>query len=114
MSEQPRAWIDYIIAGDDAVDKALLDEFRNRAWAHGQWMQFITSDVENINELAFARLVEEQGLSDALHERIYERGQALCAAGYSAANEAALAAWRATWVPLANYMPSEDGDIARA
>ena len=42
--ESGGGWVDYLIASDDPIDKALLAEFRDRAWAHGQLMQFIAAD----------------------------------------------------------------------
>ncbi|MBE1526877.1 hypothetical protein GGC65_001333 [Sphingopyxis sp. OAS728] len=35
------AWIDYLIASDDPIDKALVDEHRVRSWAYAQTMQWI-------------------------------------------------------------------------
>ena len=49
-------WVDYLIASDEPADKALLDEFRDRAWAHGLLIQFIAADPANINAEALARM----------------------------------------------------------
>lgn len=106
-------WIDYIIASDAPVDKALLDEFRDRAWAHGQLMQFIAADPANINAETFARMEEGQELENALQDRIHARGVELRDAGHAPADEAAFKAWRATWVPLASHIPA-DGPLPKA
>lgn len=107
-------WIDYIIASDDPADKGLLAEFRDRAWAHGQLMQFITSDPANINEETFARMEEGQESENSLQARIHARGVELRDAGYAPADDAAFKAWRATWVPLASHIPSGDEPLPRA
>lgn len=99
-------WIDYIIASGDPADKALLEEFRNRAWAHGQLMQHITADPANINAESYALLDEGQERENELQDRIRARGEALRAAGCAPCNEAAFKAWRASWVPLASHLPS--------
>lgn len=101
-------WIGYIIVSDDPADKALLAEFRERAWAHGQLMQFITADPANINEETQALMEEGQERENALQARISARGKALCDAGHQPADEAAFKAWRATWVPLASHIPADD------
>lgn len=107
-------WIDYLIASDDPTDKALLAEFRDRAWAHGQLMQFIAADPSNINDETFARMEEGQEAENALQARIHARGVELRDAGHVPADEAAFKAWRATWVPLASHLPSEDEPPLRA
>lgn len=107
-------WIDYLIASDAPEDRALLDEFRDRAWAHGQLMQFITADPANINEETFARMEEGQELENALQARIAARGKALRDAGHAPADEAAFKAWRATWVPLASHLSSDQEPMPRA
>lgn len=107
-------WIDYIIASDDPVDMTLLDEFRARAWAHGQLMQFIAADPANINAETFARMEEGQEAENELQDRIRARGEALRAAGQLPCDEAAFKAWRATWVPLASHLPSDDEPMPRA
>lgn len=95
-------WIDYLITSADPEDKALLAEFRDRAWAHGQLMQFITTDPANINAETWARMEAGQELENALQARIYARGVELRDAGHVPADDAAFKAWRATWVPLAS------------
>lgn len=107
-------WIDYLIASDAPEDRALLDEFRDRAWAHGQLMQFITADPANINAETFAQMEEGQELENALQARIAARGKALRDAGGAPADEAAFKAWRATWVPLASHLPSNQDPMPRA
>lgn len=102
-------WIDYLITSDDPEDKALLAEFRDRAWAHGQLMQFITADPANINAETWARMEEGQELENALQARIHARGVELRDAGHAPADEAAFKAWRATWVPLASHLLPNDG-----
>ena len=106
-------WIDYLIASDDPADRALLDEFRNQAWAYGQLMQHLTADPANINAESYAMLEEGQDRENELQARIRARGEALRAAGCSPCDEAAFRAWRASWVPLASHLPSEDGDTSR-
>lgn len=106
-------WIDYLITSDDPGDKALLAEFRDRAWAHGQLMQFITADSANINAETWARMEEGQEAENNLQARIAARGQALREAGHAPADEAAFRAWRATWVPLASHLPA-DGPLPRS
>lgn len=108
QNEATAGWIDYIIASDDPSDKALLAEFRDRAWAHGQLMQFIAADPANINSETWARMEEGQEAQNALQARIAERGEALCNAGHAPADEAAFKAWRATWVPLASHLPPSE------
>lgn len=98
-------WVDYIIASDDPADRALLDEFRNQAWAHGQLMQHITADPANINANTYALLEEGQERSNELQRRINARGEALRAAGHPPCDDAAFKAWRASWVPLASHVP---------
>lgn len=107
-------WIDYLIASADPADRALLDEFRNLAWAHGQMMQFITADPDHLTAETFDKLIDEQEKSNELQDRIYARGMALRDAGCSPCDEAAFKAWRASWVPLASHLPTEDGDMPRA
>ncbi|OWR01239.1 hypothetical protein CDQ91_02165 [Sphingopyxis witflariensis] len=107
-------WIDYLITSDDPADKALLDEFRDRAWAHGQLMQFIAADPANITSETFQRMTEEQELQNALQDRIHARGVELRDAGHVPADESAFKAWRATWVPLASHLPSDDEPMPRA
>lgn len=107
-------WIDYLITSDDPEDKALLGEFRDRAWAHGQLMQFITADPANINAETFARLEEGQEAENALQDRIHARGVALRDAGHVPADEAVFKEWRATWVPLASHLPPDDEPMPRA
>lgn len=107
-------WVDYLIASDDPADKALLTEFRDRAWAHGQLMQFITADPANINAETWARLEEGQESENVLQERICTRGKALRDAGQAPADEAAFRAWRASWVPLASHVTTDDGPLPRA
>lgn len=107
-------WIDYIIASDDPADLALLAEFRDRAWAHGQLMQFITADPKNITSETFEQLTEEQELQNALQDRIHARGVKLRDGGHAPADEAAFKAWRASWVPLASHLPTDDEPISRA
>lgn len=107
-------WIDYLIASDDPSDRALLDEFRNQAWAYGQLMQHLTADPANINAESFAMLGEGQERENELQDRVRARGEALRAAGRPPCDDAAFKAWRATWVPLASHLPSEDGDMPRA
>lgn len=103
-------WVDYLIASDDPADKALLAEFRDRAWAHGQIMQFITRDPANVNADTFAQLTEEHELSNALQDRIHARGVELKEAGRRPADAAAFRAWRASWVPLASHVPTDIPD----
>lgn len=107
-------WVEYIIASDDPADRALLDEFRNQAWAYGELMRFITADPENINEETFASLEATQEADNDLQARIHARGEALRDAGHAPADEAAFKAWRATWVPLASHLPTQDGDMPSA
>lgn len=107
-------WVEYIIASDDPADRALLEEFRNQAWAYGELMRFMMSDPANIPEEAFARLEQTQEADNELQARIAARGKALRDAGYAPADEAALKAWRATWVPLASHLPTQDGDMPSA
>ena len=107
-------WIDYIIASDDPVDRALLDEFRNQAWAYGQLMQHLTADPANINAESNAMLKEEQARETELQDRIWARGEALRAAGCSPCDEESFKSWRATWVPLASHLPSDDSEFPRA
>jgi hypothetical protein len=107
-------WVDYLIASDDPIDKALLAEFRDRAWAHGQLMQFITADPANINAESWARMEEGQELENALQARIHARGVELREAGHAPADGAMFKAWRATWVPLASHVPSDDDPTPRA
>jgi len=106
-------WIDYLIASDDPEDRALLDEFRDRAWAYGQLMQFVCADPANINAGTAARMDEAQEAENDLQARIQARALALRDAGRPAADEAAFRAWRATWVPLASHIAS-DGPLPRA
>lgn len=106
-------WIDYLIASDDPDDRALLDEFRDQAWEHGQLMQHITPDPANINAETWARMEEGQEAENNLQARIAARGQALREAGHAPADEAAFRAWRATWVPLASHLPA-DGPLPRS
>ena len=98
---QSDGWIDYLITSDDPVDKALLAEFRDRSWAHGQLMQFITADPTNIDTETFARM-EEEHQGSALRRRIPARGLELRDAGYALTDETAFkagaqhgCAWRA-------------------
>ncbi len=107
-------WIDYLIASDDPNDRALLDEFRNEAWAHGQLMQHITADPANINAESCALLEEGQERQKELQARILARGEALRATGCQPCTEAAFKAWRARWVPLASHLPSDGAGIPRA
>ena len=107
-------WVDYIIASDDPADRALLEEFRNQAWAYGELMRFITADPENINEETFASLEATQEADNDLQERIAARGKALRDAGHAPADEEAFKAWRATWVPLASYLASKGDEVPRA
>lgn len=107
-------WIDYLLTSDEQEDKALLAEFRDRAWAHGQLMRFIAADPANIKAETFARMEEGQEAENALQERIHARGVALRDAGHVPADEAAFKAWRATWVPLASHLPSDDEPLPRA
>lgn len=107
-------WIDYLIASNDPADRALLDEVRNQAWAYGQLMQHLTADPANINAESYAMLEEGQNRENELQDRIRVRGEALRAAGFSPRDDAAFKAWRASWVPLASHLPSEDGGIPRA
>lgn len=107
-------WVDYLIASDDPADKALLAEFRDQAWAHGQLMQFIASDPANINDETFAEMAKQQEQQNELQDRIHARGVELQVAGRAPANEAAFKAWRATWVPLASHLPSHDDPMPRA
>lgn len=106
-------WIDYIIASDDPADQALLAKFRDRAWAHGQLMQFIAADPANINAETWARMEEGQELENALQARIHARGVELRDAGQLPADAAAFKAWRASWVSLASHLPADDGTMAR-
>lgn len=106
-------WVDYLIASDDPADRALLDEFRNLAWAHGQLMQFIAADPANINAEIYALLDQGQERQNELQTRIHARGEALRAAGRQPCDEAAFKAWRATWVPLASHILAEDGELPR-
>ena len=94
--EQGGGWVDYLIASDDPADRALLDEFRDLAWAHGQLMQFIAADPANINAETFARMEEGQEAENALQDRIRARGVALRDAGHVPADEDAFKAWRAS------------------
>ena len=80
-------WIDYIIASDDSVDKALLDEFCDQARAYGQVMQHLTADPANINAEDNAMLENGQARQTELQDRIRARGEALRAAGYSPCDE---------------------------
>lgn len=107
-------WIDYLIASDDPADRALLDEFRNQAWAYGQLMQHLTADPANLNAESYAMLEEGQERENELQVRIRARGEALSAAGCSPCDDAAFKAWRASWVPLASHLPTTDGEIPRA
>ncbi|HWV60280.1 MAG TPA: hypothetical protein VN034_06485 [Sphingopyxis sp.] len=107
-------WVDYLIASNEPADKALLGEFRDQAWAHGQLMQFIASDPANINAETYAKLEEGQEQENELQDRIRARGEALRAAGRSPCDEAAFKAWRASWVLLASHLPSDDGPISHA
>lgn len=111
MAREGGGWIDYVIASGDPVDRALLVEFHARAWAHGQLMRHITADPSNINEETFAKLEEDQELENALQDRIYTRGKALRDAGRPPCDEAAFKAWRATWVPLASHIASDDDPL---
>ena len=106
-------WIDYLIASDDPADRALLDEFRNQAWAYGQLMQHLTADPANINADSYAMLEGGQERENQLQDRIRARGEALRAAGRQPCDEVAFRAWRASWVSLAGHLPSEGGDIPR-
>lgn len=103
-------WVDYLIASDDPADRALLDEFRNQAWAYGQLMQHLTADPANINAESYAMLEDGQERENELQDRIRARGEALRAAGCSPCDEAAFKGWRATWVPLVSHLPLEDGE----
>jgi len=103
------ARVDYLIASDDPIDRALLDEFRDQAWKHGQLMQFITADPANINVETYARMEEGQEAQNELQRRISVWGAELKAAGHEPADEEAFRAWRATWVALASHIPSDDG-----
>lgn len=107
-------WIDYLITSDDPADKALLAEFRDGAWTHGQLMQFIAADPANINAETFARIEERQEAENALQDRIHARAVELRNAGHAPANDAEFKAWRATWVPLASHLPSDDEPMPRA
>ena len=113
MSEAD-GWVDYLIASDDPTDRALLDEFRNQAWAYGQLMQHLPADPANINAESYAMLEEGQDRENVLQDRIRARAEVLRAAGCSPCDESAFKAWRASWVPLASHLPSEDGEMPRA
>lgn len=102
-------WIDYIIASNDPADRALLDEFRDQAWAYGQLLQHITADPANINADTWAMMEETQESDSDLQSRIRARGEALRDAGHPPCDDPAFKAWRASWVPLASHVPSEDG-----
>lgn len=106
-------WVDYIIASDDPADRALLDEFRDQAWAYGQLMQHITADPANINADTWAMMEETQESDNDLQARICARGQALRDAGQPPCDDAAFKAWRASWVPLASHVPPNDGHMSR-
>lgn len=106
-------WIDYLIASDDPADRELLDEFRNQAWAYGQLMQHLTADPANINAQSYAMLEEGQNRENELQARIRARGEALRDAGFSPCDDAAFKEWRASWVPLASHLPSNDEDMPR-
>lgn len=105
-------WVDYLIASDDPADKALLAEFRDRAWAYGQLMQFICADPANINDDTAARMDEAQEAENDLQARIHARALVLRDAGRPPADEAAFKAWRASWVPLASHV-ANDGPLPR-
>lgn len=106
-------WVDYIVASDDPVDRALLDEFRNLAWAHGQLMQHITADPANINAETWARMEEGQDAENDLQARIHARALTLRDAGQAPCDDEAFRAWRASWVPLASHI-GDDGPLPRA
>lgn len=106
-------WIDYLIASDYPADRELLDEIRNQAWAYGQLMQHLTADSANINAVSYAMLEEGQERESVLQDRIRARGEALQTAGQQPCDEAAFKAWRASWVPLASHLPSEDDELPR-
>jgi hypothetical protein len=110
MADDAGGWVDYVIASDNPTDRALLEEFRNLAWSYGQLMQFIVADPANINEETAAKMDEAQEAENELQARISARGKALRDSGHAPADEAAFKAWRASWVPLAQYVPdSENG-----
>lgn len=102
------AWIDYIIASDEPADRALIEEYNARTWSHAQLLRWIGVDPARITTDSFARMEEEQKLTDALQQRIHERGAQLQAAGSPPANEQQIAAWEAAWRPLAQNIPDED------
>lgn len=106
-------WIDYLIASNDAVDRALLDEFRNRAWAYSQLMQHICASPANIDETTYARMEEALELENDLQARIHARGKMLRDSGGPPADKAAIKAWRASWVPLVSHI-GNDGPLPRA
>lgn len=106
-------WIDYLIASNDRQDRALLDEFRDRAWAYSQLMQFICASPANIDETTYARMEEAQELENDLQARIQARGKMLRDAGRTPADDAAFKAWRESWVPLVSHI-GNDGPLPRA
>lgn len=108
-------WIDYIIASDDPADKALADEFIARNCAYGETMQWVMRETEagRLTPETMGKLEEEMGLSQALQERVYRRGQELAASGAAPADEAFAEAWHAQWRNLSPTLPSDDNAIHR-
>jgi len=106
-------WLDYIIASDDPADKALVTEYNTQTWTYGQTTQALMRQG-GLTQEAFDRMGEELEVNRELHERIHARALELKAAGYQPATPAQVAAWRATWLPLAQNIPSDDDPIYRA
>lgn len=103
-----KAWIDYIIAGNEPADRALIREYNVGTWSHAQLLRWISVDPARITTELFTRMEGEQKLADALQKRIHQRGAELQAAGAQPANEGQIAAWEAMWRPLAQNIPVED------
>lgn len=57
---------------------------------------------------------EGQERENELQDRIRAGGEALRAAGCSPCDEEAFKSWRATWVPMASHLRSDDGEFPRA
>ena len=102
------AWIDYLIASDDAADKALCEEFCALSWEHAQTTQWMVTSTANVTEDTLSRISDLHQRSDELQKRIHARALALRDAGGEPAQGEKLDAWVIRWRTLAQTHPDHD------
>lgn len=114
MTDQPSAWIDYLIASDDPADQAMCEEYRALAFENGQRSQWMLEDPSRITQALFEAVEDHYQRSTDLQKRVHARALELEAEGKKAASGAKLETWWSEWRKLAQTHPDHDAPIARA